>query len=110
MRAPAFWSAPDPTLAASLLAPLGALYGAVAAQRMGRRGLWRASIEVAAHEHVYQMGLQHRRCGTDGQGDRRCWMPLLASTAYIFQNEEGAKTWPVTEGLADEVRRAWACV
>jgi tetraacyldisaccharide 4'-kinase len=39
MRAPAFWSAPDPTLAASLLAPLGALYGAVAAQRMGRRGL-----------------------------------------------------------------------
>ena len=81
-----------------------------ALQAMGRRGLWRASIEVAAHEHVYQMGLQHRRCGTDGQGDRRCWMPLLASTAYIFQNEEGAKTWPVTEGLADEVRRAWACV
>jgi phosphorylated CTD-interacting factor 1 len=81
-----------------------------ALQAMSRRGLWRASIEVAAHEHVYQMGLQHRRCGTDGQGDRRCWKPLLASTAYILQNEEGAKTWPVTEGLADEVRRAWACV
>jgi phosphorylated CTD-interacting factor 1 len=68
-----------------------------ALQAMSRRGLWRASIEVAAHEHVYQMGLQHRRCGTDGQGDRRCWKPLLASTAYILQNEEGAKTFFVPD-------------
>jgi tetraacyldisaccharide 4'-kinase len=39
MRAPAFWSAPHPTLVARALAPLGALYGALTAQRMARRGL-----------------------------------------------------------------------
>ena len=39
MRAPAFWSAPRPTPVARLLAPLGALYGALAASRMERRGL-----------------------------------------------------------------------
>lgn len=38
MRAPAFWNAPAPTPAARLLAPLGALYGAVAAARMARPG------------------------------------------------------------------------
>jgi tetraacyldisaccharide 4'-kinase len=38
MRAPAFWNAPRPTLAARLLSPLGALYGAVAAARMRGEG------------------------------------------------------------------------
>lgn len=38
MRPPAFWNAPAPTLAARLLSPLGALYGAVAAARMRRPG------------------------------------------------------------------------
>ncbi len=38
MRAPAFWSLPRPGLAARLLAPLGAAYGAVAARRMARPG------------------------------------------------------------------------
>jgi tetraacyldisaccharide 4'-kinase len=38
MRAPAFWNAPAPTPAARLLAPLGAIYGAVAAARMTRPG------------------------------------------------------------------------
>lgn len=38
MRAPAFWNAPAPTLAARLLSPLGAVYGAIAARRMGRPG------------------------------------------------------------------------
>lgn len=38
MRAPAFWLAPDPTALARLLQPFGALYGAIAARRMRRRG------------------------------------------------------------------------
>src|SRR5450755_1335709 len=37
MRAPAFWWRP-PGLAAALLAPLGAVYGAVASARLKRRG------------------------------------------------------------------------
>ncbi|MCP8939220.1 tetraacyldisaccharide 4'-kinase [Alsobacter sp. SYSU M60028] len=37
MRAPAFWARPGSPLAV-VLAPLGALYGAVAARRMARRG------------------------------------------------------------------------
>src|SRR4051812_8341242 len=37
MREPAFWHRP-PSLLSSLLMPLGALYGAVAAQRMQRSG------------------------------------------------------------------------
>jgi tetraacyldisaccharide 4'-kinase len=38
MRAPEFWWQPEPNLAARLLAPLGAIYGAVCGSRMGRRG------------------------------------------------------------------------
>lgn len=45
MRAPAFWAEPRPTLAARLLAPAGALYGAIAGRRMGRRGS-RAPVPV----------------------------------------------------------------
>lgn len=45
MRAPAFWWAERPTLAASLLRPIGAVYGAIAGLRMGRTGE-RASLPV----------------------------------------------------------------
>lgn len=38
MRAPAFWNASRPTLAARVLSPLGALYGAFAAARMRGEG------------------------------------------------------------------------
>ena len=38
MRAPDFWSAPNPGLFARLLSPVGAIYGAVAARRMSRAG------------------------------------------------------------------------
>ncbi|WP_372425945.1 tetraacyldisaccharide 4'-kinase [Salinarimonas chemoclinalis] len=38
MRAPGFWTAGTPSLPARLLAPAGALYGAVAARRMARDG------------------------------------------------------------------------
>ncbi len=38
MKAPDFWSRPRPGPAARLLAPLGAVYGAVAARRMARPG------------------------------------------------------------------------
>ncbi|MGJ3265589.1 MAG: tetraacyldisaccharide 4'-kinase [Salinarimonas sp.] len=45
MRAPAFWTAATPHLAARLLAPVGALSGAVAARRMARPGT-RAALPV----------------------------------------------------------------
>ncbi|HZY22011.1 MAG TPA: tetraacyldisaccharide 4'-kinase, partial [Beijerinckiaceae bacterium] len=45
MRAPAFWRAPQPTLAAQLLRPAAALYGGIAARRMRRPGE-RASVPV----------------------------------------------------------------
>ncbi len=45
MRAPAFWQAPGPTLAARLLAPAAALYGSVVTRRMGRPGT-RAAVPV----------------------------------------------------------------
>jgi len=38
MRAPEFWWQPKPNIAARLLAPLGWIYGAIAARRMVRRG------------------------------------------------------------------------
>src|SRR3712207_1534954 len=38
MRAPAFWWRRDRSWAASMLAPLGAVYGAIVASRMGRQG------------------------------------------------------------------------
>ena len=38
MRAPAFWWWQAPTLTAHLLSPLGAIYGALTARRMGRPG------------------------------------------------------------------------
>lgn len=38
MRAPAFWQAPRPGVAARLLQPLGALYGAIVARRMKKPG------------------------------------------------------------------------
>ncbi|MCK0197982.1 tetraacyldisaccharide 4'-kinase [Ancylobacter sp. 6x-1] len=38
MQAPPFWWHPRPTLAANLLRPLGALYGAVAERRLGHPG------------------------------------------------------------------------
>ena len=38
MRAPAFWSLPRPTIAARLLTPAGAIYGAITAMRMQRPG------------------------------------------------------------------------
>lgn len=46
MRAPDFWNASGPTLPARLLAPLGALYGTVAARRMARPGV-RGAVPVA---------------------------------------------------------------
>lgn len=39
MRAPAFWWEPTPGVFSHLLAPLGAMYGAVAARRMARPGV-----------------------------------------------------------------------
>lgn len=45
MRAPGFWRGPAPTLLAQALRPAAALYGAVAAARMGRRGA-RAGVPV----------------------------------------------------------------
>ena len=45
MRAPAFWWREGPGLAARLLQPAGALYGAATAARMGRAG-WRAPCPV----------------------------------------------------------------
>ena len=39
MRAPDFWWDEKPDFRASALAPLAALYGAVAARRMARRGV-----------------------------------------------------------------------
>lgn len=38
MRAPAFWWKPSPDIVAQLLSPLGAVYGAIAAQRMNKAG------------------------------------------------------------------------
>jgi tetraacyldisaccharide 4'-kinase len=38
MRAPAFWWKPSPDIVAHLLSPAGAIYGAVAANRMARSG------------------------------------------------------------------------
>jgi tetraacyldisaccharide 4'-kinase len=38
MRAPAFWNLPRPNLTALALAPIGAIYGAIAARRMARPG------------------------------------------------------------------------
>ena len=38
MRAPGFWWRQEPTLAARLLSPFGAVYGALTARRMGRAG------------------------------------------------------------------------
>ncbi|HJW77391.1 MAG TPA: tetraacyldisaccharide 4'-kinase, partial [Beijerinckiaceae bacterium] len=38
MRAPAFWRARTPSLAANLLRPLGLVYGTVAALRLRREG------------------------------------------------------------------------
>ena len=45
MRSPAFWWTPRPTLAARLLSPLGALYGALTMRRMNRPGT-RLSVPV----------------------------------------------------------------
>lgn len=45
MRAPGFWRGPAPTLLAQALRPAAALYGAVAAARMGRPGA-RAGVPV----------------------------------------------------------------
>jgi tetraacyldisaccharide 4'-kinase len=45
MRAPAFWAERAPTLAAQLLRPAAALYGAVAGWRMRREGA-RAALPV----------------------------------------------------------------
>jgi tetraacyldisaccharide 4'-kinase len=45
MRAPQFWWQPKPNLVARLLAPLGSVYGAVTAQRMGAQGA-RAPLPV----------------------------------------------------------------
>ena len=39
MKAPRFWTAPHPTVLARALAPIGALYGRAAAQRMGGPGM-----------------------------------------------------------------------
>lgn len=44
-KAPAFWNAPEPTLAAQLLRPAAAVYGAVATWRLGRRG-YRSRLPV----------------------------------------------------------------
>ncbi len=44
-HSPAFWQAPEPGVAARLLAPLGALYGAAAMRRMEKPG-WQAPIPV----------------------------------------------------------------
>ncbi|MFN3688365.1 tetraacyldisaccharide 4'-kinase [Salinarimonas sp.] len=45
MRAPAFWSAPRPSLAARALAPIGAIVGGVTARRMRETGV-RAALPV----------------------------------------------------------------
>ena len=45
MNPPAFWSAPEPTMLARLLAPLSTLYGAATARRVARPG-WRAPVPV----------------------------------------------------------------
>jgi tetraacyldisaccharide 4'-kinase len=44
-KAPAFWNAPEPGLLAQLLRPAGALYGAIAAQRLRQTG-YRSRLPV----------------------------------------------------------------
>lgn len=65
----------------------------------------KASIEVDAGNHVYLMGLQHRRCIPEGSS--RYWRPVIPSTAYVLQNEAGTREWPLYDGFAEELRGAW---
>ena len=46
MRAPRFWSMPEPTLLARTLSPLGAIYAGATARRLRRGGGYRARVPV----------------------------------------------------------------
>jgi hypothetical protein len=63
----------------------------------------RALVEAPAHQHGYLLGLQHRRW----EGGSRYWTSEFASTAYVFQNDAGARQWPVPDAFADELCNAW---
>ena len=61
----------------------------------------RRHVEVKAHEHIYQMGLQHRRTG-----EAKHWRPEKPSVVYFYQNDAGAGVNPV-DAVADKVPHAF---
>ena len=66
------------------------------------RKLWpyrRATLDVEKDEHVYQMGLQHRR-----QEDGAHWRPTKVSQVFWFANDHGAAKYAFTDAMRAEIK------
>jgi len=68
----------------------------------GHLRLLRAAETVNAGEHMYMMGMQHRRTGSS-----LYWEPKVASEIYWLQNDAGAEMWPVGNGRSTSIAQAW---
>jgi hypothetical protein len=69
---------------------------------LAARKLWkpflRRRFEVQKDEHVYRMGLQHRR-----QEDGAHWRPTKVSQIFWFANDAGAAKYVITDDMQREM-------
>ena len=47
-------------------------------------------------QYRYRVGMQHRRTGRDDALQRE-WVPKFETALIVFQNDAGARRWPVTD-------------
>ena len=59
-----------------------------AKRKLLRCGFERHVVQVEVGEHVYRMGLQHRK-----QADGEHWRPTKVSHVYVFANDAGAASY-----------------
>jgi tetraacyldisaccharide 4'-kinase len=101
MREPAFWNRPS-SLLARLLVPVGALYGAIAAQRMARPGVW-AGVPVicVGNYHVGGAGKTPTVLALSGVLRALGETPVVLSRGYGGRLEGPAQVDPQKHTAAD---------
>ena len=62
----------------------------------------RASATIEPRQHIFQMGMQHRRTGPRGT-DERVWTSTFVTRVYVLQNDAGARRWPATDARVERL-------
>ena len=69
-------------------------------------GFLRHTATAQVDQHVYHMGLQHKRTGEGPDGEAH-WKPTKPSQIYFFANDAGASKYAVSDELHEEILSAF---